>query len=111
MDPDTPKPTGPLLAEFAHGYPFELDSHQLEACGHIEAGSGVPWRRRPAPGRRAVWVSSCVRALAQGRKCFYDPDQGAEQPEVPRSCGKARVGGRRLLTGDTSINGDAQVVG
>ena len=33
--------TGTLLAAFAAGYGFPLDAYQVEACGHVEAGSGV----------------------------------------------------------------------
>ncbi len=111
MDETAPRQIGPLLAEFASGYPFELDSYQLDACGHIEDGSGVLVAAPTGAGKTVVGEFAVFCALAAGRKCFYTTPIKAlsnqKYHDLAALHGHDNVG---LLTGDTSINGDAPVV-
>lgn len=109
---DTPKiEPGPLYAEFARGYPFELDAYQRRACAHVEAGSGVLVAAPTGSGKTVVGEFAVFCALAGGRKCFYTTPIKAlsnqKYNDLVARHGSASVG---LLTGDTSINGEAPVV-
>ncbi len=111
MDETAPQQIGPLLAQFASGYPFELDSYQLEGCGHIEDGSGVLVAAPTGAGKTVVGEFAVFCALAGGRKCFYTTPIKAlsnqKYHDLVSLHGHDNVG---LLTGDTSINGEAPVV-
>ena len=63
--------SSPLLAAFADGYPFALDDYQREACGQIEAGSGVLVAAPTGAGKTIVGEFAVFLALRTGRKCFY----------------------------------------
>lgn len=107
---DTPSP-GPLFAEFATGFDFDLDPYQVTACAHLEAGSGVLVAAPTGAGKTVVGEFAVHLALATGVKCFYTTPIKALSNQKYRDLG-ARYGAERvgLLTGDTSINGDAPVV-
>ena len=70
---EPPRP-GPLFDEFARGYDFALDSYQVAACAHIEAGSGVlvaapTGAGKTVPGEFAVFLALqkyFVRGLLAG---------------------------------------------
>ena len=75
----------------------------------MAAGCSSP--RRPAPARRSSASSRCTWRSSRGRKAFYTTPIKAlsnqKYGDLVRRYGPERVG---LLTGDTTINGDAPVV-
>ncbi len=99
------------LTAFAAGYGFPLDPYQLEACGHVEAGSGVLVAAPTGSGKTVVGEFAVFLALEQGTKCFYTTPIKAlsnqKFHDLVERHGAERVG---LLTGDTSINSEAPVV-
>ena len=102
---------GPAFAEFARGYDFPLDDYQRDACAHVEAGSGVLVAAPTGAGKTIAGEFAVFLALRQGRKCFYTTPIKAlsnqKFHDLVARHGEDNVG---LLTGDTSINGDAPVV-
>ncbi|MFT3875136.1 MAG: DEAD/DEAH box helicase [Propioniciclava sp.] len=102
---------GPAFAEFAAAFPFALDDYQRDGCAHIEAGSGVLIAAPTGAGKTVVGEFAVFLALREGRKCFYTtPIKALSNQKYHDLCerfGAHRVG---LLTGDTTINGEASVV-
>ncbi len=102
---------GPALTEFEIGYPFGLDSFQRTACAALEQGRGVLVAAPTGAGKTVVGEFAVHLALRAGRKCFYTTPIKAlsnqKYADLVARHGAARVG---LLTGDTSVNGDADVV-
>ncbi|WP_182542964.1 DEAD/DEAH box helicase [Halosaccharopolyspora lacisalsi] len=101
----------PQLAGFAEQMSFELDSFQRTACQALESGHGVLVCAPTGAGKTVVGEFAVHMALAEGRKCFYTtPIKALSNQKYADLCqrhGSEAVG---LLTGDTSINGEAQVV-
>src|SRR5918997_3823750 len=101
----------PRLAEFAQTLPFELDGFQHTACAALEDGHGVLVCAPTGAGKTVVGEFAVHLALAQGLKCFYTTPIKAlsnqKYADLVARHGPSAVG---LLTGDTSVNGDAQVV-
>ena len=101
----------PRLAEFAAGLPFALDGFQRTACSALEDGHGVLVCAPTGAGKTVVGEFAVHLALSQGLKCFYTTPIKAlsnqKYADLAARHGPAAVG---LLTGDTSVNGDAQVV-
>ncbi|MEA5116315.1 MAG: DEAD/DEAH box helicase, partial [Propionicimonas sp.] len=99
------------LDGFRAGYPFALDDYQLEACEHLAAGRGVLVAAPTGAGKTVVGEFAVQLAVAQGRKCFYTTPIKAlsnqKFHDLAARYGEDRVG---LLTGDTTINGEAPVV-
>ncbi len=119
---DTPSPAeryatfrrsqgGPALTEFEIGYPFGLDAFQCTACAALEQGHGVLVAAPTGAGKTVVGEFAVHLALRRGRKCFYTTPIKAlsnqKYTDLVARHGGARVG---LLTGDTTINGGADVV-
>ena len=102
---------GPLFATFAAGYGFALDDYQRDACAHVEAGDGVLVAAPTGAGKTVVGEFAVFCALQTGRKCFYTTPIKAlsnqKYHDLAERHGVDKVG---LLTGDTTINGDAPVV-
>ena len=102
---------GPALAEFEVGYPFGLDAFQRTACTALEEGRGVLVAAPTGAGKTVVGEFAVFLALRAGRKCFYTTPIKAlsnqKYADLVERHGADRVG---LLTGDTSVNGDAEVV-
>src|SRR6266700_7135690 len=101
----------PAFSEFAADLGFELDPFQRAACEALERGSGVLVCAPTGAGKTVVGEFAVHLALAQGRKCFYTTPIKAlsnqKYADLTARHGARNVG---LLTGDTSINGDAPVV-
>jgi ATP-dependent RNA helicase HelY len=99
------------LTEFTVSLPFELDPFQRSACEALEDGHGVLVCAPTGAGKTIVGEFAVHLALAEGRKCFYTTPIKAlsnqKYADLTARHGAASVG---LLTGDTSINGDAPVV-
>ncbi|MCT1607324.1 DEAD/DEAH box helicase [Nesterenkonia massiliensis] len=99
------------LAAFRAEQAFDLDDFQLEACRHLEAGRAVLVAAPTGAGKTIVGEFAVHLALTQGKKAFYTTPIKAlsnqKYQELVADYGADRVG---LLTGDTSINSEAQVV-
>ncbi len=100
-----------LLAAFASGYGFPLDAYQLQACRHVESGSGVLVAAPTGAGKTVVGEFAVFLALARGVKCFYTTPIKAlsnqKYHDLVDRYGADNVG---LLTGDVTVNGEAPVV-
>lgn len=105
-----PEP-GPAYAEFASAFPFALDEYQRDGCAVVESGAGVLVAAPTGAGKTVVGEFAVFMALREGRRCFYTTPIKAlsnqKYHDLVERFGTHRVG---LLTGDTSINGDADVV-
>lgn len=101
----------PALSQFVKEYPFELDVFQIHACGALEKGSGVLVAAPTGSGKTVVGEFAVHLALREGVKCFYTTPIKAlsnqKFTELTERYGSEKVG---LLTGDNSINGEAQIV-
>jgi ATP-dependent RNA helicase HelY len=101
----------PQLAEFAAGFPFELDGFQRTACSALEDGHGVLVCAPTGAGKTVVGEFAVHLALATGRRCFYTtPIKALSNQKYNDLVERHGAGAVGLLTGDTSVNGDAQVV-
>ncbi|WP_426560322.1 DEAD/DEAH box helicase [Angustibacter sp. McL0619] len=99
------------LATFRDRLGFELDDFQLRACRALEAGRGVLVAAPTGAGKTVIGEFAVHLALAGGRKAFYTTPIKAlsnqKYAELVAVHGSERVG---LLTGDTTVNGEADVV-
>src|SRR5215207_11766221 len=99
------------LSTFAASLSFPLDPFQVEACQALEAGHGVLVAAPTGAGKTVVGEFAVHLAMATGRKCFYTTPIKAlsnqKHNDLVARYGPERIG---LLTGDQSINGDADVV-
>ncbi|MFZ2164010.1 MAG: DEAD/DEAH box helicase, partial [Propionibacteriaceae bacterium] len=99
------------VAAFAATYSFGLDDYQLQGCEHVAAGRGVLVAAPTGAGKTVVGEFAVFLALLTGRKCFYTTPIKAlsnqKYHDLVERHGEANVG---LLTGDVSINSEAQVV-
>ncbi len=99
------------LHTFAQTLGFELDDFQLRAGRALEAGSSVLVAAPTGAGKTVVGELAVHLALTAGRKAFYTTPIKAlsnqKHAELSARFGAEKVG---LLTGDTSVNGDAPVV-
>jgi ATP-dependent RNA helicase HelY len=101
----------PQLARFAADSAFEFDDFQVRGCQALEGGHGVLVCAPTGAGKTVVGEFAVHLALAEGRKCFYTTPIKAlsnqKYHDLTERYGSAAVG---LLTGDTAINGSAQIV-
>ncbi|MGH3467227.1 MAG: DEAD/DEAH box helicase, partial [Thermocrispum sp.] len=101
----------PQLTAFAAEAAFEFDEFQLDGCRALEDGHGVLVCAPTGAGKTVVGEFAVHLALAEGRKCFYTTPIKAlsnqKYTDLVQRYGTDSVG---LLTGDTSVNGNAQVV-
>nr|WP_255425340.1 DEAD/DEAH box helicase [Pseudonocardia petroleophila] len=101
----------PNLTEFVSGLPFELDGFQRSACSALEDGHGVLVCAPTGAGKTVVGEFAVHLALAQGQKCFYTtPIKALSNQKYADLVARHGADAVGLLTGDTVINGDAQVV-
>jgi len=103
--------TTPQLTEFAASYPFGLDPFQVQACAALEAGEGVLVAAPTGAGKTVVGEFAVHLALRSGQKCFYTTPIKAlsnqKFAELVARHGAHNVG---LLTGDSTVRGEAPVV-
>src|SRR5680860_1113391 len=99
------------LAAFRRGLDFELDPFQVAGCEALEAGRGVLVAAPTGAGKTVVGEFAVHLALAAGRKAFYTTPIKAlsnqKYGDLVRRYGPDSVG---LLTGDTTVNGEAPIV-
>src|SRR3954464_3933560 len=99
------------LATFRAGLDFELDPFQVRAAQALEAGRGVLVAAPTGSGKTVVGEFAVHLAITQGSKAFYTTPIKAlsnqKYHDLVARYGADRVG---LLTGDTSVNGEAPVV-
>ena len=101
----------PRLTEFTAGYAFDLDPFQLEACAALEAGEGVLVAAPTGAGKTVVGEFAVHLALATGRKCFYtSPIKALSNQKFADLVARHGAPNVGLLTGDSSIRGEAPVV-
>src|SRR4051812_36135499 len=99
------------LATFRARLGLELDEFQVRACTALEEGRGVLVAAPTGAGKTVVGEFAVHLALAYGRKAFYTTPIKAlsnqKYNDLVAVHGADRVG---LLTGDTTVNGEAPVV-
>ncbi|MEK0156807.1 DEAD/DEAH box helicase [Arthrobacter oryzae] len=99
------------LGKFVRTLDFELDDFQRQACKSLQEGRGVLVAAPTGAGKTIVGEFAIYLALQRGLKAFYTTPIKAlsnqKYSELADKYGPENVG---LLTGDTSINGDAPVV-
>ncbi|MGB3830080.1 MAG: DEAD/DEAH box helicase [Ornithinimicrobium sp.] len=97
--------------EFAAGLDFELDDFQIRGIDAVASGSGVLVAAPTGAGKTIVGEFAVAMALQTGRKAFYTTPIKAlsnqKYHDLVARHGADQVG---LLTGDSSINGEAPVV-
>ena len=103
--------SAPQTEQFAGLYEFALDEFQLTGCRALEAGRGVLVAAPTGSGKTVVGEFAIHCAIRSGTKCFYTTPIKAlsnqKYAELVERYGRDAIG---LLTGDTSINGEAPVV-
>ncbi|GAA4846036.1 DEAD/DEAH box helicase [Saccharopolyspora rosea] len=99
------------MADFTDELSFELDAFQRTACQALESGHGVLVCAPTGAGKTVVGEFAVHLALTEGRKCFYTtPIKALSNQKYADLCERHGSDAVGLLTGDTSINGEAQVV-
>ena len=103
--------THPLTTEFIGQFEFGFDEFQIQACHAVEDGKGVLVAAPTGAGKTVVGEFAAFSALSRGKKCFYTTPIKAlsnqKYFEFVERFGEDRVG---LLTGDTNVNSDADVL-
>jgi len=101
----------PLTIQFIEQFDFGFDEFQITACQAVEDGKGVLVAAPTGAGKTVVGEFAAFSALARGKKCFYTTPIKAlsnqKFQEFVERFGESRVG---LLTGDTNINSEADVL-
>ena len=99
------------VREFSALYPFGLDAYQVDGCRELALGRGVLVAAPTGAGKTVVGEFAVHLATTQSRKCFYTTPIKAlsnqKYHDLVDRYGTERVG---LLTGDTSVNSEAQIV-
>ena len=92
-------------------FPFELDDFQKEACEFIDAGESVVVCAPTGAGTTVIAEHAIHRAMENGKRIFYTTPLKAlsnqKYYDFGEKYGQEKVG---LLTGDTSINRNGQIV-
>jgi len=101
----------PLTEKFARSLAFPLDDFQVEAARALESNKGVLVAAPTGAGKTVVGEFAAYLAMHYGKRCFYTAPIKAlsnqKFQDLKNIHGEANVG---LLTGDTSINSDANIV-
>ncbi len=104
-------PAHPVFDAFAAGYDFTLDGFQVRSCHVVEEGRGVLVAAPTGSGKTVVGEFAVHLALQTGRKCFYTtPIKALSNQKYHDLVARHGVDAVGLLTGDTSVNGEAPIV-
>lgn len=99
------------LSEFTANLKFPLDQFQIQGCRAVEEDRGVLVCAPTGAGKTIVGEFAVSLALSRGTKCFYTTPIKAlsnqKYHDLVAAHGEETVG---LLTGDVSINGNAEIV-
>ena len=100
-----------VAAEFARSMPFELDEFQMQANDALEAGDNVLVAAPTGAGKTVAADFAIYLAQTRNVKAFYTTPIKAlsnqKYHDLVDQYGMDKVG---LLTGDTSINSEADIV-
>ena len=100
-----------VAAEFARSMSFELDEFQLQANAALETGNNVLVAAPTGAGKTVVADFAIYLAQTRNVKAFYTTPIKAlsnqKYHDLVAQYGADKVG---LLTGDTSINSEANIV-
>lgn len=92
-------------------FPFELDDFQKDACDYINDGKSVVVCAPTGAGKTVIAQHAIHRALEEGKRIFYTTPLKAlsnqKYYDFGEKYGYDKVG---LLTGDTSLNRNGQIV-
>lgn len=92
-------------------FPFELDEFQKDACNFINEGKSVVVCAPTGAGKTVIAQHAVHRALKEGKRIFYTTPLKAlsnqKYYDFGEKYGYDKVG---LLTGDTSLNRNGQIV-
>ncbi len=92
-------------------FPFELDDFQKEACEYINNGKSVVVCAPTGAGKTVIAEHAIHKALQDGKRVFYTtPLKALSNQKYGDFSSKYGINNVGLLTGDTSINRDAQIV-
>lgn len=99
------------LKQENYGFEFKLDDFQVEAVKHINNGNSLVVCAPTGAGKTVIAEYAIMKALKEGKRLFYTTPLKAlsnqKFHDFGEHYGEDRVG---LLTGDTSINRNAQIV-
>ena len=100
-----------VTEDFISEFEFPFDQFQIDACHAVESGHGVLVAAPTGAGKTVVGEFAAYLALRNGKKCFYTTPIKAlsnqKFQEFVDRFGEERVG---LLTGDTNINSEADIL-
>ena len=100
-----------ITNSFIERYPFSMDPFQVQGCHALESGKSVLVAAPTGAGKTIVGEFAAFLAITSGKKCFYTTPIKAlsnqKFQDLVAMFGEEKVG---LLTGDTSINSEAQIV-
>lgn len=92
-------------------FPFELDDFQKDACEHINKGKSVVVCAPTGAGKTVIAEHAIHKALEEGHRVFYTtPLKALSNQKFNDFSNKYGINNVGLLTGDTSINRDSQIV-
>lgn len=92
-------------------FPFELDEFQKEACEHINKGKSVVVCAPTGAGKTVIAEHAIHKAIENKHRVFYTtPLKALSNQKYSDFSAKYGINNVGLLTGDTSINRDAQIV-
>ena len=101
----------PLTNEFAGQFNFPLDDFQINGCHSLESGKSVLVAAPTGAGKTIVGEFAAFLAHKHGNRCFYTtPIKALSNQKYQELSDRYGVGEVGLLTGDSSINGDAPIV-
>jgi len=100
-----------VTSEFIAQFDFAFDEFQIQACHAVESGHGVLVAAPTGAGKTVVGEFAAFLAISNGKKCFYTTPIKAlsnqKFQEFVARFGEEKVG---LLTGDTNINSEADIL-
>ncbi|MPY98947.1 MAG: DEAD/DEAH box helicase [Actinophytocola sp.] len=101
----------PQLTAFQAAAAFDFDPFQRQGCEALEDGHGVLVCAPTGAGKTVVGEFAVHLALSEGRKCFYTtPIKALSNQKYTELVARYDADSVGLLTGDVSINGNAQIV-